>query len=147
MATINSDGSLNGKHGNSVYYKRKGKTIVRTYVPHKESNTPNQLKQQARFKGVSAFLKQFKKVINVGYQGSAETDTPMNEAISWHLKNATTQISQPPDKEPVFTVLPEKLRLSRGSIEPPDMIDPVISITIYRERNLILRVKPQWRVR
>ena len=29
----------------------------------------------------------------------------------------------------------------------PDMIDPVISIPIYRERNLILQVKQQWRVR
>lgn len=122
MATINSDGSLNGKHGNSVYYKRNGKNIVRAYVPHKKSNTTNQLKQQAKLRSVMECLKKFRKVINLGYQGASEPLTPMNEAISWHLLHATTEITQPLGNVPIFNILPEKLKLSRGNIEPPDII-------------------------
>lgn len=121
MASINSDGSLHGKHGNSVYYKRKGKTIVRAYVPHKESKTLKQLNQRAKLKAASAWLKQFKKIINLGYQGPAEAVTPMNEAISWHVLNALLEITPSDSPEPVFKVDTEKAMLSRGTIEPPDI--------------------------
>lgn len=122
MATINNDGSFNGKHGNSVYYTRKGKKIVRTYVPHKPSFQPKQLIQRAKLRAVSSFLKPFKKVIGLGYQGPEGYSTPMNEAISWHIKLELLNVTPPDSEEPVYELQPEEVKLSRGNIEPPHLL-------------------------
>lgn len=122
MAIINSDGSLYGKHGNSVYYTRKGKKVVRSYVAHNPSSTPKQLKQRARFRAVSSFLKPFKKLINLGYQGQIGHDFPMNEAISYHLRQVLEDITPVSSDEPLFVLHPEQVRLSRGTIQSPEIL-------------------------
>jgi len=122
MATINPDGSYHGKHGNSVYYIRKGKKTVRTYVPKNPSSSPKQLIQRAKLRAVSSFLKPFKKVIGLGYQGPEDYSTPMNEAISWHIKLELLNITPPGSEEPVYELQPDEVKLSRGNIEPPHLL-------------------------
>lgn len=122
MAKINADGSFSGKFGNNVYYTRNGVTMVRTYNPTNPSRTPLQLRQRARFRAVNSFLKPFKKVINIGFQGCKISLSPMNEAVSQNLKDAFIETTPMGCEEPVFEPVIEKIVLSRGFINPPKIL-------------------------
>lgn len=119
MAKVNSDGSFSGKFGNNVYYTRNGVSMVRAYNPTNSSRTPLQVKQRARFKAANTFLKPFKKVINIGYQGCKPGLSPMNEAVSRNVNYAFIETTPPDCEEPVFEPVIEKIVLSRGLINFP----------------------------
>ncbi|WP_316801456.1 DUF6266 family protein [Pedobacter frigidisoli] len=75
--------------------------------------TEKQLSVQLKFGLVTPFLSRFAALINRGFASSAGVSTPMNVAVSYHIKNAIVGIY--PDYEIELT----KVRFSEGSLELP----------------------------
>lgn len=103
---------MTGSLGNLVFYKRKGKTVVRqkpgprNYVPSEQ-----QIFQQKAFAVGQKFLSPLRKVLDQFYKlPSSKKEDGVNAALSWLLKNAIDHV----DGEPV--IIPEKIYLYRGQL-------------------------------
>lgn len=78
--------------------------------------TPLQKDQQAKFGLVTSWLSWIGPLIDTGYKSISKIATPMNEAVSYHLKNAITGVS------PNFGIDYTKVKFSTGKLElPPDI--------------------------
>jgi len=75
-------GSVIGSHWRGVDYMKSLSGNVA------KPPTYGQLNQRRRFAEVSSWLKPIKELIWIGYQAFGDKKTPMNEAISFNLKNA-----------------------------------------------------------
>lgn len=101
---------LTGSLGNLVFYKRKGKTVVRqkpgprNYIPSEQ-----QVFQQKAFGVGQKFLAPLRRVLDQFYKlpSSKKTDG-VNTALSWLLKNAIENVNGDP------VIILEKLYLYRG---------------------------------
>ncbi|MES2826709.1 MAG: DUF6266 family protein [Bacteroidota bacterium] len=75
--------------------------------------TQKQLDQRAKFGMVTGFCSWIGDLIDVGYKGLSNIDTPMNVAVSYHLKEAVTGVS------PNFTLNYSKIAFSQGKLVLP----------------------------
>ncbi len=75
--------------------------------------TQKQSDQRIKFALVTGFCSWFKGLINVGYKSLSEKDTPMNIAVSFHLKEAVIGTS------PNFTLNYAKVAFSQGKLRLP----------------------------
>lgn len=93
MSTIKPGqlGQFRGKIGALVVYKWRG-VIVGRSLPRKSSKpgTEDQLDQRKKFGRVGKFLKLFSEQIAVGWASDKKKETPINEAVRHHLKEALT---------------------------------------------------------
>ncbi len=121
MARVNPDGTLSGRTGNIVYYTRNGKTFTKEYKKPKDPRTPKQLNQRARLSAASAFLSDFRKIIDIGFQAPETKTTGYQEALEYHMENALQDITPEGSEEPLFGVIMEQVKLSRGFIDPPQI--------------------------
>ena len=103
---------MTGSLGNLVFYKRKGKTVVRqkpgprAYVPSEQ-----QVFQQKAFSVGQKFLTPLRKVLDQLHKlPSSRKEDGVNSALSWLLKNAIANVNG----EPV--IIPENLFLHRGQV-------------------------------
>jgi len=74
--------------------------------------TQQQLEQKQKFALVTSFLSKASGLIDVGFK-SADTATPMNKAVAYHLKEAVVGVY------PDFSIDMEKFKYSVGSLELP----------------------------
>lgn len=103
---------MTGSLGNLVFYKRKGKTVVRqkpgprNYIPSEQ-----QVYQQKAFAVGQKFLAPLRRVLDQFYKHSSPNKGDgINSALSWLLKNAIENV----DGDPVVVL--EKLYLYRGHL-------------------------------
>lgn len=83
-------------------------------LPRKSSKPPTlkQLQHRIKFGLVTGFLSSMSELIEEGYPAGGST-SPMNDAVSYHLKNAVTGIA------PNFTLDYTKLKFSTGKLSVP----------------------------
>lgn len=79
--------------------------------------TVKQLDQQMKFGLVTKFLSYVSQVIDTGFKSVSSISTPINVAVSYHLKYAITGIS------PNFAIDYAKVRVSTGKLELPVNIE------------------------
>lgn len=107
------NGPVKGKIGNVVAATCRGVDYLRSLAePSGKAPTPAQLNQRLRFALVMGWLKPLLDLINIGFQVSGGDQTPMNRAVSLHLKEAVCGTG--PDYEIDFP----KAVLSRGVLLP-----------------------------
>ena len=75
--------------------------------------TQLQINQQLKFGLVTSFLSNISGLIDVGFKIPNSTSTPMNQAVSYHLKEAIIGI------EPDFELDLSKVVFSRGKLDLP----------------------------
>lgn len=121
MVKVLPNGMLVGRKGDLVYYVRDGKQCVRIYVAPKNPNSVGQQIHRAKMKASGVFISQFKQVIAIGYQKGDSNVTPYNEAVKYHFANAMEDITQPKDEKKVYRVITDKIKLSRGLIQAPEI--------------------------
>ncbi|MDR0227599.1 MAG: DUF6266 family protein [Flavobacteriaceae bacterium] len=88
-------GMFSGSVGDVVGVIRNGKQIVRS-KPKKSTKEPSpaQISQREKWKLVSSFLTPLKPWFNKYYGEKEKGKTPMNLAMSYHLKEATVRIEE-----------------------------------------------------
>ena len=113
MATIKKGilGGFSGKVGTVIGGNWKGVDYMRS-LPKASSKpaTALQTDQRLKFAAVMAFLKPIAAIVTKGYQSVTGARTPLNAAVSYHVKNAITGIS------PDFTIDTSKVIFSQGDI-------------------------------
>ncbi len=114
MARINPDGTYSGRVGNVVYFSRGGKTFMKAYKKPAESNRPAQLIQRAKLTAASSFLGDFRKIIDLGYQGNDTHSSGYQEALEYHMKNTMRNITPEGAAKPKFEVDPELAKISKS---------------------------------
>ena len=87
--------------------------------------TQPQIEHKQKFALVTAFLSKAGGLIDVGFR-SDDTVTPMNRALSYHLKEAVIGVY------PDYTIDMEKFKYSVGSLELPD----TVSVELVIERKI-----------
>ena len=111
-------GGITGKVGTVVGASWRGIEYIRSMPSKRRSaNTEKQQMQQLKFALVTAFLQSVKNVLELGYKNQAFRMTPLNSALSYHLKNAVT--GQYPD----FTIVYPQVQISRGNL--PNATSPL----------------------
>jgi hypothetical protein len=125
MAKVSDDGSLSGRLGDLVYYKRNGKSYVRKFTQPKDPKLPAQKMQRAKLRTTIHCLKYFKDVLRIGFQNSAKTISPFFEAVKYHMQTEFKDIT-PPDqaneKLPVLMIKIENIKLARGHLSSPEIL-------------------------
>jgi hypothetical protein len=116
MATIKKGilGGFSGKVGTVIGSNWKGIDYIRS-LP-KSSSKPASLAQKdqrLRFTTVMKFLKPIYAVLNIGYQSVKGIQTPLNAAVSYHMKNAITGTS------PDYELDMSKVVFSQGELVGP----------------------------
>lgn len=101
---------MTGSLGNLVFYKRKGKTVVRQKPgPRRYTPTEQQVFQQKAFAVGQRFLAPLRRVLDQFYRlSSSKREDGVNSALSLLLKNAIENVSGDP------VIILEKLYLYRG---------------------------------
>lgn len=75
--------------------------------------SPAQIIQRSRFALVISFLSSFSDLIEMFYSNRSASNSPMNEAVAYHLKEAITTVGS--DIEMDYT----KVKFARGKLELP----------------------------
>jgi len=105
------NGIFTGKIGNLVGIERKGKQFGRSMPrPSQKPPTQRQLDQRAKFAVAMNWLNALGSYINIGYQSGNDNATPLNRAVSYHLKEAMLGTGQD------YQMDYPKVILSRGEL-------------------------------
>jgi hypothetical protein len=116
MATYNKGilGVFTGKVGTVIGSNWKGIDYMRS-LPKKSSKVASQkqLDQRYRFALINGFVKPLSVLIEKRFQSVTGNLTPMNAAVSYHLKEAITGVS------PNFEIDLTKVIFSRGELLGP----------------------------
>jgi len=105
-------------------FRKKAGAVIGSYwrsldvikgLPRISNKPPTlaQLDQRARFGLVTSFLSYIKDLIEIGYKALSDVDTPMNVAVSYHLKEAVSGVS------PNFVMDYTKVKFSDGKLRMP----------------------------
>lgn len=105
-------------------FRKKTGTVVGAYwrrldviraLPRNSGKAPTQaqINQQLKFGLITGFLSNFSVLIDEGFRVANSISTPMNLAVSYHLKEAITGI------EPNFELELSKVKFSLGKLEMP----------------------------
>ena len=87
--------------------------------------TQAQLDQRSKFGMVTGFFSYLGDLIEVGYKALSGVETPMNTAVSYHLRNAVTGVS------PNFTMDYPQVMFSQGKVKKGG--NAVVSATTVAE--------------
>lgn len=110
---------MSGSLGNLVFYRRKGKTVVRQKPgPRKYTPSAKQIFQQKAFTTGQKFLSPLRKILQHFHEMNKNSnDDGVNSALSWILKNAIENRNG----EPFINF--EKVYLYRGNFGFTDNLD------------------------
>src|SRR5262245_52252968 len=97
-------GTVVGSNWRGIDYMRSKATSRRN------TNTPAQAVQRAKFGKVTGFLKSMKELVEIGFKDSASQMTGANSALAYTLKAAVTGVY------PNFTIAYNMVRVSNGSL-------------------------------
>ncbi|MEQ7800931.1 DUF6266 family protein [Pedobacter sp. ASV1-7] len=92
--------------------------VIKT-LPRPSGKAPTQLQinQRIKFGLVTSFLSLLSDLIDTGFQPDAKSASPMNQAVSYHLKEAVIGVA------PDFSIDYTKLKFSRGKLNIPYLYD------------------------
>jgi hypothetical protein len=115
MATIDSlFDSGRGRLGNLVFYKMKGRNIVRTKPEHfSDRKSPAQLAQRQRMQAVNNFLQPFSNLLSMTFDPESERLTARQAAQSYNMRNAVA------GEYPDIYIDKGRALLSRGPLPVP----------------------------
>jgi hypothetical protein len=121
MAKVgNSIFDIQGRLGDLIYYRYKGKPMVKRAPAGKRTNsTQVQLEQQAKFAAVSTFLRSLYDFLKVTYKVNNRNRTSYQKAFSENYREAVNGIY------PSFTIDFSKVRLGNGHLS--NAMAPVIN--------------------
>lgn len=105
-------GGFRNKTGSIVGAYWRTLDVIRA-LPRISGKAPSQAQkdQQFKFGLVTGFLSKISSLIDIGFYSGSKAATPMNDAVSYHLKNAILGAS------PTFTFDYTKLIFSKGKLE------------------------------
>ena len=113
MGTYNKGilGPFSGKVGTVVGASWRGKDVLRS-LPRQGSRTPSevQMLQRLKFLTVNQFLTPINPVLGKFYGSNNGDKTRINQAMSYHLKEAVTFI------DPIFVMDYMKVQISKGDL-------------------------------
>jgi hypothetical protein len=118
MARVgNSIFDIQGKLGDLVYYRYKGKSMVRKAVTRKRNNpTQVQLEHQAKFMLIAKFLRPLTDFLKVTYKIYNRNNSGYQKAFSENYHKAIT------GAYPSYSIDYSKVRLGNGKLpEPSDV--------------------------
>ena len=122
MATYNKGilGPFNGKLGTVIGVTWRGMDIMRS-LPKKGNHLPSatQLLQREKFSFVTDFLQPINPVFNRYYGTNAGQKTRLNNAMSYHMKEAVDYV------DPDFVLKYNKVQISKGEL--PGLQNPVVA--------------------
>lgn len=106
-------GGFRKKTGSVVGSYWRKQDVIRA-LPRSSGKPPTQqqIEHKQKFAAVTSFLSKASGLIDAGYR-SGDTQTPMNKAVAYHLKEAIT------GAWPNFAVDMQKFKYSIGSLELP----------------------------
>lgn len=117
-----------GSLGNLVFFRRLGKTYVRTKpIRYSDRKSPAQLVQRQRMQSMNRFLKPFGSLIRITFTPEATGRTALHAAQSYNMRHAFA------GEYPAIHVDNNKVLLSRGQLPLPQDF----SITAHPEGLLI----------
>src|SRR6266478_7148529 len=121
MAKVgNSIFDIQGKLGDLVYYRYRGKRMVRRASTQKRINaTQLQLEHQAKFALIGNFLRSLHDFLKVTYKVYKRKNTGYQKALSENFRVALS------GSYPSFSIDYSKVRLGNGTL--PDAIDPKVN--------------------
>lgn len=110
---------VSGTLGNLVFYRRKGKTVVRQKPgPRRYTPSEKQVYQQKAFAIGQKFLSPLRRILKHFHESDTKNNQDgVNSALAWILKNAVENR----DGEPIINF--EKVYLYRGNLGLNDKID------------------------
>ena len=107
------NGIFRGKIGKIIGLKVNGKQYARSLpAPSKNPPTVGQLNQRLKFKLLMEWLRPLKAIIDVGYLKGSGHASPLNRAMSYHLREAVIGVA------PDYVIDFSKVILSRGRLLP-----------------------------
>jgi Family of unknown function (DUF6266) len=113
MGTYNKGilGAFSGKVGPVVGSSWRGKEVLRS-LPKRTNRvaTPTQALQRLKFSTVTAFLNPLYPLLSRYYGSNAGERTRINQAMSYHMKEATAY------NAPVFDMVYTKVQISKGDL-------------------------------
>lgn len=107
------NGPLNGKVGSVIAANWRGIDYLRSSWEVSKPASPAQLNQRRRFAIAMGWLKPVLAMINIGFQSVKTAKTPLNAAVSYHMKYAL--VAEAPDFQVDFS----KAIFSLGTLLPP----------------------------
>jgi hypothetical protein len=117
MAKLRSGilGGISGTVGNVVGGRWRGIDYIRSKPSSvRNPNTEAQRNQRMRFRLVIQLLKKIRPLVNIGFGGYSQNQTPMNQAMSLNIRDAVT------GEYPDLSIDPEKLVFSAGELANAD---------------------------
>ena len=106
------NGPLKGKVGNTIAANWRGIDYLRSTWEVTKPASPAQLNQRHRFALAIGWVKPLISLINIGYQSVKTAKTPLNAAVSYHIKHAVV------GKAPDFQIDFPKAIFSIGTLQP-----------------------------
>ena len=113
-------GPFSGKVGTVIGTSWRGKDVMRS-LPKLKRRTPtqNQALQRLKFTTVVDFLTPFYPVLRKFYGSNSGILTRVNQATSYHMKNATVYV------DPIFEMDFNRVVFTKGDL--PDLESPTVS--------------------
>jgi hypothetical protein len=107
-------GGFRKKTGSVVGAYHRGQDTIRG-LPRVSNKPPTQAQLDQRFKFgmITSFLSWISNLVDIGFGTTTNIPTPMNKAVSYHLKNAITGVS------PNFVIDFTKVKYSSGKLALP----------------------------
>jgi len=106
------NGPLKGKVGNTIAANWRGIDYLRSTWEVTKPASPAQLNQRQRFAVAMGWVKPLISLINIGFQSVKTAKTPLNAAVSYHIKQALT------GDAPDFQIDFPKAIFSVGTLQP-----------------------------
>lgn len=110
-------GGFRKKVGNISGSFWRGLNVIKT-LPRKSNKPPTQTQvdQRNKFSLVTSFLSYLSEIIDTCYKNGSMNNSPMNELVAYHIKEAVTGVS------PNFTIDYTKLKFSNGKLTNPSRL-------------------------
>jgi hypothetical protein len=121
MAKVLPNGLISGRIGNLIYYVVDGKQFVRLDVEANDPKTMKQLLNRAKMRQWNQFLNSFKSLLTAGYPVKGPGLFDRKEAAQYHMEHAFEVSFNEEKHEASGQLIPEKVRLSKGRITPPEI--------------------------
>lgn len=122
MAKVLPNGLFSGRVGNLIYYVVDGVQYAKIYKSPTDPKTKKQLRHRAMIRDNGKFFKQFKEVIDIGYQSAGTPLKIFNAVAKYHMEVAMEETTPSDSSEYSFRVIPEKVKLADGIINEPEIL-------------------------
>lgn len=121
MARVLPNGLIVGRIGNLIHYVVDGIQFVRIAGEAEDPRTEKQLRSRAKMRVWSFLLNSYKPAFIVGYPAKQAALFDRKEAARYNMEFAIETSFDTEKHEATGLLIPEKVKLSRGNITPPEI--------------------------